>query len=311
MPAIAILPLANQGDDAGHEYFADGLTQDIINALGRFSELTVMSWNAVFPYKGKPATPQEIGRHLAVAYLVEGSVRLTGDRVRVTVQLVDTRDGRVLWTVRLDEALVDVFAMQDSITSQIVGALAVRVTQIEQRRVLKKPTENLEAYDFVLRARPALQSPTRANNVEARTLLKRAIELDPNYAAAYAGLGDTYHMAASMGWAESPSDFLDRAEELANKALSLDNSESSRACHPSPHPSLSSKVQGGGGSDRTRHCDQSERCAQPGRPWHGPDVVRTGGHRDRGPGARPAHRSCTQCGRPLRAQPGVLSQRPI
>ena len=225
MPAIAVLPLANLDDDPAREYFADGLTQDIINALGRFSELTVMSWNAVFPHKGKPATPQEIGRHLAVAYLVEGSVRLTGDRVRVTAQLVDTRDGRVLWTVRLDEALADVFAMQDSITSQIVGALAVRVTQIEQRRVLKKPTENLEAYDLVLRARPALQSPTRANNVEARMLLKRAIELDPNYAAAHAALGDTYHMAASMGWAESPSDFLDRAEELANKALSLDDSE--------------------------------------------------------------------------------------
>ena len=311
LPAIAILPLANQGDDPGREYFADGLTQDIINALGRFSELTVMSWNAVFPHKGKPSTPQEIGRHLAVAYLVEGSVRLTGDRVRVTVQLVDTRDGRVLWTVRLDEALADVFAMQDSITAQIVGALAVRVTQIEQRRVLKKPTENLEAYDFVLRARPALQSPTRANNVEARTLLKRAIELDPNYAAAYAALGDTYHMAASMGWAESPSDFLDRAEALANKALKSRRFRGSRARHPGPHTSLSSKVQGGGGSDRTRHCDQSERCAQSCRSWHGPDVVRTGGYRDRGPGARPAHRSRTQCGRPLRAQPGVLSQRSI
>ena len=131
----------------------------------------------------------------------------------------------MLWSARLDEALADVFAMQDSITAQIVGALAVRVTQIEQRRVLKKPTENLESYDFVLRARPALQSPTRANNVEARALLKRAIELDPNYAAAYAALGDTYHIAASMGWAELPSDFLDRAEELANKALSLDDSE--------------------------------------------------------------------------------------
>jgi hypothetical protein len=132
------------------------------------------------PTQGEARDPQEIGRHLAVAYLVEGSVRLTGDRVRVTAQLVDTRDGRVLWTVRLDEALADVFAMQDSITSQIVGALAARGTQIEQRRVLKKPTENLEAYDLVLRARPALQSPTRANNVEARMLLKRAIELDPN-----------------------------------------------------------------------------------------------------------------------------------
>jgi adenylate cyclase len=114
----------------------------------------------VFPHKGKPASPEEIGRSLAVSYLVEGSVRQTGDRVRVTAELVDMRDGRVLWSVRLDEALADVFAMQDSITAQIVGALAVRVTQIEQRRVLTKPTENLEAYDFVLRARPALQSPS-------------------------------------------------------------------------------------------------------------------------------------------------------
>ena len=224
-PAMAILPLANQSDDATREYFAEGLTQDVINALGRFSELTVMSWNAVAPYKSKPVSPEEIGRSLNVGYLVEGSVRQIGDRVRVTAQLVDTRDGRVLWSSRFDEALADVFALQDNMTAQIVGALTVRVTQIEQRRVLAKPTENLEAYDYVLRARPALQRPTRANNVEARALLKRATELDPNYAAAYAALGETFFIAASMGWAESPAEFLGRAEELANKALTLDDTE--------------------------------------------------------------------------------------
>ena len=224
-PAIAVVPLVDQSDDAGREYFADGLTQDIINALGRFSSLTVMSWNAVFPYKGKPASPEEIRRSLAASYLVEGSVRRSGERVRVTAQLVDTRDGRVLWSARFDEALTDVFALQDAITRQIVGALAIRVTQLEQRRVLAKPTENLEAYDYVLRARPALLRPNRANNAEARVQLRRALELDPNYATAYAALAETYHIATVMGWAQSPGAFLDRAEELANKALALDDSD--------------------------------------------------------------------------------------
>jgi adenylate cyclase len=222
--AIAILPFLNQSDDPAREYFSDGVTQDIINALGRFSALTVMSWNAVLPYKGKPAGPGEIGRNLAVRYQVEGTVRHAGGRVRITAQLVNT-DGRVLWSARFDEPLADVFALQDKITSQIAGALAIRVTQLEQRRAFAKPTESLEAYDYVLRARPAFQRPTRANNVEARGLPRRAIQLDPNYAAAYAALAETYHVAVSWGWAESPTAFLSRAEEMASKALSLNDSE--------------------------------------------------------------------------------------
>ena len=203
-PAIAILPFVNQSDDSAREYFADGLTQDIINALGRFPELTVMSWNAVFPYKGKDRKPRRDRPQLAVRYQVEGNVRQTGDRVRVNAQLVDA-DGQVLWSASFDEALADVFALQDKITTQIAGTLAIRVTQIEQRRVFAKPTESLEAYDYVLRARPALQRPARASIVEARALLRRAIQLDPNYAAAYAALAETYHIAISMGWAESPT----------------------------------------------------------------------------------------------------------
>ena len=224
-PAIAFLPLANQGDDPRRDYFADGLTQDIINSLGRFSSLTVMSWNAVLPYRGKSTRPEELRRALRVGYMVEGSIRQTGERVRVTAQLVNTSDGRVLWSARFDEALADVFSLQDAITTQIVGSLAVRVTEIEQRRALAKPTENLEAYDYLLRARPALQRPTRANNAEARILLRRAIEVDPGYAAAYAALADSYQIATVMGWAQSPAAFVNRAEELANKALSLDEAE--------------------------------------------------------------------------------------
>jgi adenylate cyclase len=159
-----------------------------------------------------------------VRYQVEGSVRHAGDRVRVAAQLVNL-DGRVLWSARFDEALADVFALQDKITTQIAGALAIRVTEFEQRRVFAKPTESLEAYDLVLRARPAFQRPTRADNVEARALLRRAIQLDPNYAAAYAALAETYHVAVSWGWAEAPAAFLSRAEEMANKALSLSDTE--------------------------------------------------------------------------------------
>ena len=223
-PAIAILPFLNQNDDVARDYFADGLTQDIISAVGRFSELTVMSWNAVLPYKGKPASPGDVARGLAVRYEVEGSVRQTGERVRVSAHLVDM-NGRVLWSARFDEALADVFVLQDKLTTQIAGALAIRVKDVEQRRAFAKPTANLEAYDYVLRARPALQRPTRANNVEARNLLRRALHLDQHYAAAYAALAETYHIAVSMGWAEAPAEYLGWAEDMAAKALSIDDAD--------------------------------------------------------------------------------------
>ena len=142
----------------------------------------------------------------------------------VSAQLVNT-EGQVLWSARFDEALADLFVLQDKIIAQIAGALAIRVSQAEQQRAFAKPTESLEAYDYVLRARPALLRPTRASIVEARTFLKRAIELDPNCAAAYTALAETYHSAVSMGWAELPADFLSHAEEMANRALSLNDSD--------------------------------------------------------------------------------------
>jgi adenylate cyclase len=219
-PAIAILPFLNQDNDSTREYFADGLTQDLITALGRFPELTVMSWNAVSAYRRASATPGEIARSLGVRYQVEGSVLQTGDRVRVAAQLVDS-DGRVLWSARFDEPYSDLFVLQDKVTMQVAGVLAIRVTEIEQRRVLAKPAANLASYDYLLRARPALQRPTRAELVQARSLLRRTIEIDPNYAA----LAETYFTATSMGWAESPSEAVGRAEDMANKALALDESD--------------------------------------------------------------------------------------
>jgi TolB-like protein len=168
-----VLPFQHQGDDPARGYLADGLTQDLINSLGRFSALTVMSWNAVAAYKGEAVRPGEIARSLKVRYQVEGSVRYAGDQVRVSAQMVDSQ-GRVLWSARFEDTPADVFALQDRITREIAGALAIRVTEFEQRRVATKPTESFDAYDYLLRARPALQNPVArryrrgAGIVEAR-----------------------------------------------------------------------------------------------------------------------------------------------
>jgi adenylate cyclase len=223
-PVIAVLPFQNQSDDASREYLADGLTQDVINSLGRFSALTVMSWNAVSIYKGAAARPGEIARTLAVRYQVEGSMRYAGEQMRVSAQLVDTQ-GRVLWSARYEETPADVFTLQDRLTREIAGALAIRVTEFEQRRVSAKPTASFDAYDYVLRARPALQRPTRGGIVEARDLLRQAIALDPKYAAAHSALGETFHVAISMGWAEFPEEYWKRVETHASDALQIDESD--------------------------------------------------------------------------------------
>ena len=219
-PAIAILPFQDQSE-SGREYLADGLTQDLINSLGRFPELTVMSWNAVAIYKGEVAQPGEIARVLAVRYQVEGSVRLVEDRLRVSAQLVDVL-GRVMWSARYDEPADDVFALQDRLMREIAGALAIRVTELEQRRVAAKPPASFDAYDYVLRARPALQRPTRAGIVAARDLLRQALAIDPNYGAAHAALGETFHAAVSMGWAENPGEYWQRVARHADDALRVD-----------------------------------------------------------------------------------------
>jgi TolB-like protein/DNA-binding winged helix-turn-helix (wHTH) protein len=220
-PAIAILPFQDLSDDVTREHLADGLTQDLINSLGRFSGLTVMSWNAVARYKGTKAQPGEVSSSLAVRYQVEGSVRYAGDRLRVSAQLVDMQ-GRVLWSARHEEPAADVFALQDRLVREIAFALAIRVTEFEQRRVAAKSPASLDAYDYVLRARPALQRPTRAAVAEARELLRRALAIDPEYGAAHAALGETFHAAVSMGWAENPDDYWQRVTKHANDALQVD-----------------------------------------------------------------------------------------
>ncbi len=220
---IAVLPFKNLSPDVGQDFFADGITEDIINALGRFSNLLVAAKSASFQFKDRYVSPEEAGRTLDVRYLVEGSIRKSGDKLRVSVGVTEAATGFHLWSDVYNAELKDVFTVQDEITQRIVGAAAVRLTRLERDRVLRKPTANLAAYEFVLRGRENLINPTRAANDEARALFQRAIDLDPNYAAAYAALGWAHYEAVVSGWTEFPDDEVKRAESLAQKALALDS----------------------------------------------------------------------------------------
>lgn len=221
-PGIAVLPFVNLSSDPSEDYFSDGLTEDVIAALGRFGSLTVMARNAVFPFKGKNAKPAEIGHELGVRYIVEGSVRRASGRVRINVQLTDASVGKLLWSHQYEEELKDVFAVQDAMTRNVAGALAVSLTEVEQRRALSKPTESLDAYDLVLRGRERLLRFTRRSNREARQLLEQAAELDPKYADAYAWNGRAYMDVAEAGWTEDPNAAAERALQLGRTAVLLD-----------------------------------------------------------------------------------------
>ena len=220
-PSIVVMPLTNLSSDPAQDYFADGLTEDIIAALGRFPDITVISRGAAFAYKGKSARPDEIGRELNVAYLVDGSVRKTGDRARISVELQDTARATVLWTQQYDREIKDLFTIQDEIARQIAGALSVRLSALQLARSASKPPSSLEAYDLVLRGRD-LSEGSRGAQSEARRLFERAIELDPDYAPAYAGLGRLDVYMAESGYTNDPDAALTRAEGNGRKALSND-----------------------------------------------------------------------------------------
>jgi adenylate cyclase len=221
--SIAVLPLMSLTADGAGEYFADGLTEDIIAALGRFRDLTVISRSGVSGYKGKNPTSEEVGRALKVRYIAEGSVRQTSDRTRVTVNLTDASRNTLIWSDRFEVEPKDIFHVQDQITRQITGALALRVSAQELAQAAAKPPLRLEAYDLVLRGRDLLYRFTRAANAQARSLFERAIELDPSYVPAYVGLGNANYASVVQGWTPDPSEALSRAEAQARKAIGLDD----------------------------------------------------------------------------------------
>src|SRR6266852_14299 len=210
--SVAVLPLVSLADSTNDDYFADGLTEDIISALGRFADISVRSRNAVFTYKGKTPKPDEIGR--------------AADRIRVSIRLTDTARGALLWSEQYNAEPKDIFSVQDDITLHVTGAIAVKLTKLEQARSAAKPPNNLEAYDLVLRGRQMTARRTRSANVEARRLFQRAIDIDAGYAAAYVGLADTYFRSFLIGWTDQPVETLKRTQNLATTAISLDGSGS-------------------------------------------------------------------------------------
>ncbi|QND66329.1 tetratricopeptide repeat protein [Mesorhizobium loti] len=223
--SIAVLPFANMSGDAEQDYFADGISEDIITALSKLSQLFVIARNSSFTFKGQNVHVQEVGTKLGVRHVLEGSVRKSGNRVRITAQLIDAISGGHLWAERFDRDLTDIFAVQDDVTQQIVGALALNLTEDARQRRAPEHSRNIEAYDCFMRGRELWHRLTKDTNVAARELLQRATELDPNFASAYAFLALTHGIDYLNRWGASPPESMAQAEEAAARAVALDDSD--------------------------------------------------------------------------------------
>ena len=228
-PSIAVLPFDNMSGDAEQEFFADGITEDVITELSRYSDLFVIARNSAFTYKGRAVKVQDIRRDLGVHYVVEGSIRKSGNRVRVTVQLVESATGIHVWAERYDREFVDIFDLQDELTQAIVATLPGRLGPAEENRLRRKPPQDMAAYDYLLAGKIHHHRATREDNAEALRLLDKAIELDARFAQAYAWKACTLGQAIEFGFGGSPKELEDRAVEAIKKALSLD--ENDVECH--------------------------------------------------------------------------------
>lgn len=225
-PSIVVLPFANMSGDAEQEFFADGLTEDILTELSRFRHLLVISRNTAFKYKGKAIDVRQVARELRIQYVVEGSVRKAGNRVRVTVQLIDAEADRHIWAERYDRQLEDIFAIQDEVTTAIVATLPGRLEAATRERVARKPTETMAAYECVLAGKLLHHRSTRADNEAALRLLDRAVALDPNYAHAHAWKACTLGQAYVNGYCEDRVATFNEVISELQTALQLDANDS-------------------------------------------------------------------------------------
>ncbi len=221
-PSIAVLPFANLSSDPEQDYFADGMVDDIITALSRFKALFVIARNSSFVYKARAVDVKQIGRELGVRYVLEGSVRKTANRVRITGQLVDTATGAHLWADRFDGGLGDIFDLQDQVTESVVGAIAPAVEKAEIERAKRKPTDSLDAYALYLRGSDRLyQYGGRQVNDEALRLFNSAIERDPDFASAYGRAAFCYVWAKINGWFSDTANEIAEVKRLAQRAVEL------------------------------------------------------------------------------------------
>jgi adenylate cyclase len=221
-PSIAVLPFLSMSADREQEIFADGMTEDIITSLSRIPELVVISRNSTFVYKGRAVDIRQVGSELAVSHVLEGSIRKAGDRLRITVQLAETRGGEHIWVERYDRNLDDIFAIQDEITRNVVVELAVKLVDGEVARAIAVGTDSIEAWELIRRAGIILSARARYDTEAVKQLINRALELDDKFAAAWTTLGWVYWIESSRKWSADPEQSMQKALEAGQKAISAD-----------------------------------------------------------------------------------------
>ena len=220
-PSIAVLPFQNMSGDPEQDYFTDGIVEEIITALSHFRQLFVIARNSSFTYKGRAVDVKQVGRELGVRYVLEGSVRKAGNKVRITAQLIDATTGAHLWADRFDGGLEDIFDLQDQVTGKVVGAIAPRLEQAEIERAKRKPTGSLDAYDYYLRGMAITYQMTKCANDQALKEFKKAIELDPDFAPPYARAAYLYLLRKANAWMTDSVQESAEACRLAKEAIHL------------------------------------------------------------------------------------------
>jgi TolB-like protein len=229
-PSIAVLPFQNLSGDAEQDYFADGMVEEIIIALSRLRWLFVIARNSSFTYKGRAVDVRQVGRELGVRYVLEGSVRKAGNRVRIAGQLIDAASGAHLWADRIEGGLEDVFDLQDQVTSCVVGAIGPKLEQAEIERAKRKPTENLDAYDYFLRGMSAVHLWTKEGNNEALRMFNKAIELDPDFASAYGMAARCYSQRKAGGWVTDRVHDMASVERMARRVSEVGTDDAVALC---------------------------------------------------------------------------------
>ncbi len=224
-PSVAVLPFADLSEKGDQGFLCDGIAEDIITNLSRFRELFVIARNSSFVYRGRSVRAEQVGRELGVRYLLTGSVRRSGSRIKIAAQLIEAASGRQLWANNFDRELIDVLAVQDEVTQTIAAHLAARMEVVERDRTQKAETDDLEAYGLMLRGQESFFLYSREGNAEARRMYERAVARDPRYARAYAALSRTHSYDYRYQWSDTPESSADLAFELAQRAVALDDGD--------------------------------------------------------------------------------------